>query len=290
MAAEKALALVVRGTDWSETSRITTLFTREFGKVRALAKGGRRLKSNFDVAFDLLTVCQVMFLRKSSGGLDLLTEARMEEQFPALRQNLPALYAGYYIAELLADGTQDYDPHPPLFDAAVETLRTLGAPDPTPHSPSVREGGSRVPPTIPSSGEGEKGRAEHSPSPSGGGGRGVGSCAAAASAFELAWLRELGYSPRLDACAACGAGFAPSAGSVLYSPAAGGVLCPECGPAAPDRSVVSAAALGGLRALAQGAAPELPAAARGEVRQLLGQTVSGVLGRRPRLLWYVDGR
>ena len=53
MAAEKALAIVVRGTDWSETSRITTLFTREFGKVRALAKGGRRLKSNFDSAFDL---------------------------------------------------------------------------------------------------------------------------------------------------------------------------------------------------------------------------------------------
>src|SRR5207249_4392699 len=64
MAAERALAIVVRGTDWSETSRITTLFTREYGKVRALAKGGRRLKSNFDVAFDLLTVCQIMIIRK----------------------------------------------------------------------------------------------------------------------------------------------------------------------------------------------------------------------------------
>jgi hypothetical protein len=112
MAAEKALALVVRGTDWSETSRITTLFTREFGKVRALAKGGRRLKSNFDCAFDLLSVCRIVFLRKAHGGLDLLTEARMEEQFPVLRNNLGALYAGYYVAELLADGTQDYDPHP----------------------------------------------------------------------------------------------------------------------------------------------------------------------------------
>ena len=85
MAAEKAVALVVRGTDWSETSRIATLFTREFGKVRALAKGGRRLKSSFDVAFDLLTVCEVVFIRKANGGLDLLTEARMREQFPVLR-------------------------------------------------------------------------------------------------------------------------------------------------------------------------------------------------------------
>src|SRR5918995_258301 len=128
MAAEKALALVIRGTDWSETSRITTLFTREFGKVRALAKGGRRLKSNFDCAFDLLSLCRIVFLRKAHGGLDLLTEARLEEQFPVLRNNLPALYAGYYIAELLADGTQDYDPHPALFDAALESLRNLGNP------------------------------------------------------------------------------------------------------------------------------------------------------------------
>jgi DNA repair protein RecO (recombination protein O) len=245
MAAERALAIVVRGTDWSETSRITTLFTREFGKVRALAKGGRRLKSNFDVAFDLLTVCQIMFLRKAHGGLDLLTEARMEEQFPVLRQNLPALYAGYYVAELLADGTQDYDPHPPLFDAAVETLRGLGAGEPL----------------------------------------------AAVSAFELVWLHELGYSPRLDACAGCGVERLHPTAAALFSPSAGGVLCPECGPTVADRRLASGPALVAIRALGEGAAtPELPEAARGEVRQLLGHTVSCVLGRRPRMLGYLDAR
>lgn len=125
MAAEKALALVLRTTDWSETSRIATLWTREFGKVRALAKGGRRLRSNFENALDLLTACNVMLLRKSSGGLDLLTEARVAERFPRLRGDLSALYAAYYVAELLSDWTEDYDPHPALFDEALETLRTL---------------------------------------------------------------------------------------------------------------------------------------------------------------------
>ena len=124
---EKALALVVRTTDWSETSRIATLWTREFGKVRALAKGGRRLKSNFETALDLLTVCSMVFIRKSSGGLDLLTEAQVVERFPRLRGDLGALYAGYYVAELLSDWTQDYDPHPNLFDAAVAALRDFGA-------------------------------------------------------------------------------------------------------------------------------------------------------------------
>lgn len=126
MAAEKALALVVRGTDWSETSRICTMWTRELGKVRVLAKGGRRLKSNFEVALDLLTVCTIVLLRKSAGGLDLLTEAQVVERFPRLRRDLNALYAGYYIAELLADWTEDYDPHPELFDEARLALQVLG--------------------------------------------------------------------------------------------------------------------------------------------------------------------
>src|SRR5438132_7442532 len=128
MAAEKATALVLRTTDWSETSRIATLWTRELGKVRALAKGGRRLKSNFDVALDLLTVCGIVLLRKSSGSLDLLTEARVEERFPQLRHDLSALYAAYYVAEMLGDWTQDYDPHPNLFAEAIVTLRNLGQP------------------------------------------------------------------------------------------------------------------------------------------------------------------
>ena len=127
MAAEKATALVLRTTDFSETSRIATLWTREFGKVRVLAKGGRRLKSNFESALDLLTVCSIVLLRKSSGGLDLLTEARVVKRFPHLRTDLTALYAGYYIAELLSGWTEDYDPHPVLFDEALDALETLGA-------------------------------------------------------------------------------------------------------------------------------------------------------------------
>ena len=255
MPPEKALALVVRGTDWSETSRITTLFTREFGKVRALAKGGRRLKSNFDIAFDLLNVCNVVFLRKAHGGLDLLTEAQTAERFPALRRDLKALYAGYYIAELLADGTQDYDPHPELFDVALEMLRNLGT------QPLTQVGSPDAFDSIIS--------------------------------FELVWLRELGYSPRLDSCSSCGLdAIPPGAVRVFFSPLSGGVLCPTCGPAAADRRMLTVAALEILRGLtesleARGPKPDFTAV-RGELRSLLGQIVSFVLGRRPKMLSYLE--
>ena len=129
MALEKAHALVIRTTDFSETSRVVTLWTRELGKVRALAKGGRRLRSTFENALDLLTVCDIVVLRKTSGSLDLLTEARVRERFEPLRHDLAALYGAYYVGELLGSWSQEHDPHPALFDAALETLRALGKPE-----------------------------------------------------------------------------------------------------------------------------------------------------------------
>ena len=125
MSAEKATALVLRVIDFSETSAVVTLFTREFGKVRALAKGAHRPKGPFESALDLLAVCRVVFLRKSSDALDLLTEAKLERRFRPPPGALANLYAAYYIAELLGELTDDYDPHPELFDATERALARL---------------------------------------------------------------------------------------------------------------------------------------------------------------------
>lgn len=247
MPSEKAVALVLRTTDWSETSRIAALWTREFGKVRALAKGGRRLKSNFENALDLLTYCGIVFIRKSPGSLDLLTEAQVVRRFPRLRTDLAALYAAYYLAELLEDMTEEHDPHPLLFDAALETLDYLGSP---------RAGEPAVGPAV--------------------------------VRFELVLLRELGYSPALETCAACGA--AVDERRPAFSCAAGGLVCPNCVAGGRDRRPLSPPALEMLRALrGPEDARDRPwdAGARREVRQLLGHYVAYLLGRRPRLAPYL---
>ena len=248
MSAEKATALVLRTTDWSESSRIATLWTREFGKVRVLAKGGRRLKSNFDNALDLLTLCGIVFLRKSSGSLDLLTEAQVIQRFPRLRTDLAALYAAYYVAELLSDWTQDYDPHPLLFDEALDTLRTLGDAD----RPETSATGARV------------------------------------ARFEMVLLRELGYSPVLDHCGGCGGSVQET--ELAFSPASNGVLCRRCREGQRDSRPLSPPTWRTLQDLAApGDAWRRPWSpeTRAEVRHLLGQYVTYLLGRRPRLLSYL---
>jgi DNA repair protein RecO (recombination protein O) len=249
VSAEKATALVLKTTDWSDTSRIATLWTREFGKVRVLAKGGRRLKSNFDSALDLLTVCSIVLLRKSSGSLDLLTEARVVERFPRLRKDLSALHAAYYLAELLADWTEVYDPHPSLFDEALATLQDLGAKLP---NEQLSVTGPRL------------------------------------ARFELVLLRELGYSPVLEACALCRAPVNEQ--SLSFSPAAGGVLCPRCQVTSRDKEPLTPETWRALRALTEsGEAWQhmwSPAARKG-MRHLLDRYVTYLLGHRPRLLPYL---
>jgi DNA repair protein RecO (recombination protein O) len=127
MASEKATAIVIRTVEFSETSLVVTLFTREFGKIGALAKGARRLKGPFESALDLLALCRIVFLHKSSEALDLLTEAKLLRRFRPPGRSLSALYAAYYVAELLGALTDDDDPHPELFDLADETLAALAA-------------------------------------------------------------------------------------------------------------------------------------------------------------------
>ena len=125
MSSEKTLAIVIRVVEFSETSCVVTLFTREFGKIGALAKGARRPKSPFESALDLLAVCRIVFLHKSSEALDLLTEAKLERRFRSATRSLSRLYAGYYVAELLRELTDTGDPHPALYDAADQALWEL---------------------------------------------------------------------------------------------------------------------------------------------------------------------
>ncbi len=132
MATEKTDAIVLRTIEFSETSLVVTLFTREFGKIGALAKGGRRLKGPFESALDLLALCRIVFLHKSSDALDLLTEAKLLRRFRPPGRELGSLYAGYYVAELLSGLTDEDDPHPLLFDLANETLEALIAGEPVP--------------------------------------------------------------------------------------------------------------------------------------------------------------
>ncbi len=125
MTTEKSEAILIRSVAWSETSLVVTLFTQSHGKVSAVAKGARRLKSPFETALDLLAKSHVVFIEKSNDTLDILTEAKLIRRFRSGQRSLLALYSGYYLAEVLHCLTQNHQPAPALFEALDEGIVNL---------------------------------------------------------------------------------------------------------------------------------------------------------------------
>jgi DNA repair protein RecO (recombination protein O) len=123
MPIERDEAIVLRLTEYSETSQIATLFGAAGGRLRLIAKGIRRgTAKRIATGLDLLELGDVQFLpARGESGLGTLTEWTQRDTFAGLRRELLRLYAALYAGELLATFTEDRDPHPALYHA----LRTL---------------------------------------------------------------------------------------------------------------------------------------------------------------------
>ncbi len=132
MPAQNDQAVVLRLSDFSETSQVATLFTAGSGLLRLIAKGSRRgTKTRFAVGLDLLELGDVSYIpRHGDAQLGTLTEWVQRDAFSRVRRELLRLNAALYAAELVAGLTEESDPHPELFAALVGFLRGLAGEGP----------------------------------------------------------------------------------------------------------------------------------------------------------------
>ena len=122
--------ICLRIIEYSETSQIVTLFSREYGIFRAIAKGAhRRTKagsSRFDGGMDFLELGDAGFTHDPARDLATLTEWTLTDGHLDLRDNLRGMYLGLYAAELVSRLIEEHDPHAELFDRMETALTRLG--------------------------------------------------------------------------------------------------------------------------------------------------------------------
>jgi DNA repair protein RecO (recombination protein O) len=118
----KAEAIVLRQQTLGEADRIVTLFTREFGKLRAVAKGVRRPTSRLCARIEPFT--HGRFLLARGRTLDVIAQAEIVSAFAGLRTDLIRSAHAAYVAELIDRGLPDRDRHEEVF---VLTRDALGA-------------------------------------------------------------------------------------------------------------------------------------------------------------------
>ncbi|HLV79856.1 MAG TPA: DNA repair protein RecO [Chthonomonadaceae bacterium] len=94
-----ATGLVLHRLNLGETDKILTLYTREHGKLSAVAKGARKPASRLSGATELFTLSR--FLLATGKSLDIVTQCEIQESFPSLRSDLARLARATYLCELL---------------------------------------------------------------------------------------------------------------------------------------------------------------------------------------------
>ena len=120
------LAYVLNSHDWSETSLIVELFTRDRGRIVVAAKGVKRPTSNFRAV--LLPFHPVMVLLGKAPAdeqAEVLTLRGAEWAGGQPLMPASALFNGFYMNELLLKLLARQDPHPGLFDAYADSVSAL---------------------------------------------------------------------------------------------------------------------------------------------------------------------
>lgn len=127
-AAAASAAYVLHRYDWSETSLILDLFTRDQGRITVVAKGAKRPYSQLRAAllpFQRINASVSRPSRDENAEIVTLRGAEWAGGGPMLTG--AALFSGFYLNELLIKLVARNDPHPLLFDAYAATLPALAA-------------------------------------------------------------------------------------------------------------------------------------------------------------------
>ncbi len=120
-------AFVLHRYDWSESSLILDLFTREQGRVTVAAKGAKRPYSQLRAVLLPFQRIHVNLGRASrdEASSDVQTLRGAEWAGGAAMLTGAALFSGFYLNELLMKLLERHDPHAALFDVYAATLPAL---------------------------------------------------------------------------------------------------------------------------------------------------------------------
>jgi DNA repair protein RecO (recombination protein O) len=125
-AASALQAYVLQRHDWSESSLVLDLFTRERGRLVVVAKGAKRPYSQLRpvlLPFQRIAVTLARAPADEAAEVLGLRQAEWAGALAPLRGQ--ALFAGFYLNELLIRLLQRQDAHPGLFDAYADALVAL---------------------------------------------------------------------------------------------------------------------------------------------------------------------
>lgn len=119
----RAQGIVIRHREFGEADRILTLYTLENGKVQAIAKGVRKIKSR--KAGHLEPFTQVILQLAKGRNLDVIAQVDTIRNFQNIKKELKLTAQAAYVLEILDRFTYEEGENRPLYNLVIETLARL---------------------------------------------------------------------------------------------------------------------------------------------------------------------
>jgi DNA repair protein RecO (recombination protein O) len=93
-------AIIMRIKEFGESDLLVTFFTDDSGRLKGVAKGGRKSRKRFANCLDLFCLANLEYELKKKGDLHFLHSCKLVHPFPGLRSDFTSLSLASYMIEL----------------------------------------------------------------------------------------------------------------------------------------------------------------------------------------------
>ncbi|NWG03141.1 MAG: DNA repair protein RecO [Syntrophaceae bacterium] len=118
-------AIVIRSLNYGESDKIITFFTRDYGKLKGIAKGARRSRKRFQNALSLFSHLRLHFFDKEGMGLVRAESCDILHSFPRMKADLQKILYGNYYLELVNEMAGEREGNPEAFELLLSFLSNL---------------------------------------------------------------------------------------------------------------------------------------------------------------------
>ncbi len=125
MALIKTEAVVLKSMNYRDKSKIVTLYTKSNGKLRAVAKGVRDVKTRWGGVLQPMACLNTLIYYKEIRTLHLISGADYSNSLQGIYENTEKMNTGFRIIELADKTTVDNHEIPGMFELIVNSLKML---------------------------------------------------------------------------------------------------------------------------------------------------------------------
>jgi len=119
----KTEGIVLKSTEYEEADKIVTIYTKNYGKITAIAKGVRKTKSKFGSSLEILTLS--IFLIHKGRNMDIVSQTEILESFFTTSKEVIKFAFAANCVELINKLTEEREINIGLFNLLKEVLHYL---------------------------------------------------------------------------------------------------------------------------------------------------------------------